>query len=197
MFLFFTAEVPSSKEGVLSNFRREKKAGHKTIAHSCSLLRSNRLFLGKHSLWSLGKLFVQKLFSTCQSDLNLRFSSKIEISSCRDTASPASSPRAPKPALAPGDRFGYAAWLPSFQPAGSVVTKAETPVAVIMGSSPTGRPCATPSRRLKRSGVGCEARIVSAHRTPGPAGRLRQGRARRRASRSSSRARAAPRICRA
>jgi hypothetical protein len=45
LFLLFAAEVPSSKEGVLSNFRREKKVGHKTIAHSCSLLRSNRYSL--------------------------------------------------------------------------------------------------------------------------------------------------------
>jgi hypothetical protein len=44
-FCFFAAEVSSSKEGVLSNFHKEKKVGHKTIAHSCSLLRSNRFSL--------------------------------------------------------------------------------------------------------------------------------------------------------
>jgi len=74
--------------------------------------------------------------------------------------------RAPKPALAPGDRFGYAAWLPSFQPAGSVVTKAATPVAVIMGSQSDWATMRHAAQTLDALGVGYEARIVSAHRTP-------------------------------
>jgi hypothetical protein len=45
LFLFFAAELPSSKEGVLSNVRGKEKAARKTIARSCSLLRSNRYSL--------------------------------------------------------------------------------------------------------------------------------------------------------
>jgi 5-(carboxyamino)imidazole ribonucleotide mutase len=53
-----------------------------------------------------------------------------------------------------------------FQPAGNAVSKSATPVAVIMGSQSdwaTMRHCA---ETLDALGIGHQARIVSAHRTP-------------------------------
>ena len=61
---------------------------------------------------------------------------------------------------------------------------AQAPVAIIMGSQSDWATMRHAAETLDALGVAYDARIVSAHRTPGSAGRLRQGRKGRPASRS-------------
>ena len=81
-------------------------------------------------------------------------------------------------------------------PAGAPVIGAPKPVAIIMGSQSDWAVMRRLAETLKALGVGYDARIVSAHRTPDRLVAFAKG-ARKRASRSSSRAPAAPPICRA
>ncbi len=69
------------------------------------------------------------------------------------------------------------------------------PVAIIMGSQSDWATMKHAAETLDALGVGYEALIVSAHRTPDRLFEFAQERAQARASRSSSPAPAAPRIC--
>jgi 5-(carboxyamino)imidazole ribonucleotide mutase len=67
--------------------------------------------------------------------------------------------------LASKGGIGYAAWLPLLEP-GSIVAKAKTPVAIVMGSQSDWETMRHAAQTLTALSIPFDARIVSAHRTP-------------------------------